>query len=159
MPILLFLLFVVVPLAELAILVKLGRLIGFWPTLASVVAMALVGTAVLRYQGFLALRRASEAMAQGRAPILPVVDGVFLLLAGALFLTPGFLTDIAGLLLLVPPIRAAAARWCLAQLLNAGPSPAQFDEPLQSAPEPHRRPRGQRSAGPIIEGEFERLDE
>lgn len=106
----LLLLFTVVPLVELALLIQLGRVIGLVPTIAIVLLTGFTGAALARWQGLAAIRRVQEEMAAGRVPTGALVDGLLILLAGAVLLTPGLLTDITGVLLLIPPIRAAVRR-------------------------------------------------
>ncbi len=103
-------LFIVVPIAELYVIIKVGQLIGIWPTLALLLADALLGSMLLKHQGRSAWRRFNEALAQRRFPGREVADGVLIVIGGTLLLTPGFLTDIAGLFLLIPPTRAIARR-------------------------------------------------
>ncbi|HET6997665.1 MAG TPA: FxsA family protein [Solirubrobacterales bacterium] len=103
-------LFIVVPIAELYVIIQVGQWIGIWPTLALLLADALLGSMLLRHQGRSAWRRFNEALAQRRFPGTEVADGVLIVIGGTLLLTPGFLTDIAGLFLLIPPTRAIARR-------------------------------------------------
>ena len=110
MPLLLILLFIVVPIAELYVIIKVGELIGVLPTLALLLADALLGSMLLKHQGRGAWRRFNEARAARRFPGREVVDGALIIVGGTLLLTPGFLTDIAGLFLLVPPTRAITRR-------------------------------------------------
>jgi UPF0716 protein FxsA len=105
---LLLLLFILVPLAELFVIVQVGELIGVLPTLGLLALDAVLGTLLLRAQGRAAWRRLNAAIEEGRAPAREVLDGALVLFGGALLLTPGFLTDIAGVLLLLPPTRAGA---------------------------------------------------
>jgi UPF0716 protein FxsA len=107
---LLVVLFIVVPIAELYVIVKVGELIGIWPTLALLLADALLGSFLLKHQGRGAWRRFNEALAQRRFPGKEVADGALIVVGGTLLLTPGFLTDIAGVILLVPPTRALVRR-------------------------------------------------
>lgn len=156
MRLILLLVFAAVPLLELAILIKVGGLIGFWPTLLIVILTAVLGTTVLRLQGLGVLRRASDAMAAGKPPIEPVVDGVFLLLAGAFLLAPGLITDALGLVLLIPPVRRVIARWGFDRLMNTG----NVYVDIFGTSEPEKRPNRPPTGGDrVIEGEFERLDE
>jgi len=106
MPLLLVVLFIVVPIAELALLIQIGGLIGVWWTIALLVADAVLGSLLARSQGRLAWRRFNEALRSGRPPAREVMDGALVLFGGALLLTPGFLSDILGLVLLLPPTRA-----------------------------------------------------
>src|SRR5918994_2963563 len=106
MPLLLVVLFIVVPIAELAILIQIGQAIGVWWTIALLVVDAVLGSLLARSQGRATWRRFNEALRSGRPPAREVMDGALVLFGGALLLTPGFLSDILGLLLLLPPTRA-----------------------------------------------------
>jgi len=155
-------LFIAAPLIELAVLIEVGRQIGFWWTILIVVATAVIGTAVLQHQGLETIGRINRSMAEGVPPVEPVAEGFFLLLAGAFLLTPGIITDSIGFLLLVPPLRRGIARWCLRTFLTkatihvrtAGTNPHQRRDDINRP-----RPDNQDGAGPIIDGEFERVDE
>lgn len=103
---LLVLLFVVMPILELAFFVQIANLIGFLPALALIVAISAAGGWLVKREGPSALRRAQEQLAEGRVPAAEVVNGGLIMLGGALMLAPGFLTDILGLALLLPPTRA-----------------------------------------------------
>jgi UPF0716 protein FxsA len=100
------LIFIVVPLAELYVIIQVGQAIGVVPTLALLLADALLGSILLRHQGRAAWIRFNRALAEGRLPHKEVFDGVLIITGGALLLTPGFLTDIVGLIFLIPPTRA-----------------------------------------------------
>jgi len=102
----LILLLIAVPLVEIAVFIEVGDLIGLWPTLAIIVATAVAGAALLRSQGLAALAHARASLDEGEFPVAQVFDGVCLLVAGALLITPGFVTDALGLLLFVPALRA-----------------------------------------------------
>jgi UPF0716 protein FxsA len=110
MPLLLIILFIVVPVAELYVIIKVGELIGVWPTLVLLLADALLGSWLLKHEGRGAWRRFNEALAARRFPGREVIDGALIIVGGTLLLTPGFLTDIVGLFLLLPPTRAVARR-------------------------------------------------
>jgi UPF0716 protein FxsA len=103
-------LFIVVPIAELALLIQVGSWIGFWPTLALLVLDAVLGSMLMRSQGRAAWRRFNIAIAEGRAPTREALDGVLVIFGGALLLTPGFITDIFGLIFLIPPTRVLVRR-------------------------------------------------
>jgi UPF0716 protein FxsA len=107
---LLVILFIVVPIVELYVIIQVGELIGLWPTLALLLADALLGSLLLRYQGRGAWRRFNHALAERRFPGREVADGLMIAIGGTLLLTPGFVTDIFGFLLLIPPTRALARR-------------------------------------------------
>ncbi len=107
---LLVILFIVVPIVELYVIIQIGGLIGVLPTLALLLADALLGSLLLRHQGRGAWRRFNQALAERRFPGREVADGLMIAVGGTLLLTPGFITDIFGLLLLIPPTRAIARR-------------------------------------------------
>ncbi len=100
-----------VPLLEIAVFIQVGGLIGLWPTLGLVVLTAVVGTWQLRAQGLATLTRARGQIDRGVLPTHELFDGLCLLVAGALLLTPGFVTDALGLLLFVAPFREVLRGW------------------------------------------------
>src|SRR5918998_2451793 len=110
MPLLLVALFIIVPIAELAVIIQVGQAIGVWWTIAILIADSILGSMLMRSQGRIAWRRFNDALGAGRPPAREVVDGVLIIFGGALLLTPGFVTDILGLLLLLPPSRAVVRR-------------------------------------------------
>ena len=110
MPFLLIVLFIVVPIAELYVIIQVGQLIGVVPTLILLLADAVLGSMLLKHEGRGAWRRFNEALAARRFPGREVADGALIIVGGTLLLTPGFLTDILGLFLLLPPTRAIARR-------------------------------------------------
>jgi UPF0716 protein FxsA len=103
-------LFILLPLAELAAIIAVGKTIGLLATLLLLLVFSLAGAWLARREGLAAWRRFQFAMAEGRVPTREVADGAMVLLAGALLLVPGFLTDVLGLLLLLPGVRAVARR-------------------------------------------------
>jgi UPF0716 protein FxsA len=110
---LLILLFIIVPLAELYVILKVGDTIGLLPTLALLVADSVIGSMLLRSQGRAVWQRFQATMQAGRIPHREVFDGVLVIFGGAFLITPGFLTDIIGLFLLLPPTRALFRRWLI----------------------------------------------
>jgi UPF0716 protein FxsA len=98
--------FIVVPIAELAAIIWVGTQIGIAPTIAILVIDSIVGSLILRHQGRAAWRRFNLALQERRAPTREVMDGALVIFGGALLLTPGFITDLLGLFLLLPPTRA-----------------------------------------------------
>src|SRR5215212_10707235 len=98
-------LFILVPIAELAVIIQVGEQIGVWWTIAILVADSILGSLLMRSQGRAVWRRFNAALQSGRAPAREVADGVLVIFGGALLLTPGFLTDVVGLLFLLPPTR------------------------------------------------------
>ena len=113
------LLFILTPIVEIAVFIKVGGLIGLWPTLGLVVATAIAGTALLRRQGLATMRSARESLARGEFPVNEIFDGACLLASGFLLLTPGFITDFLGALLLAPIFRAVIRepliRWIMSR--------------------------------------------
>lgn len=107
----LFVMFVAVPLIEIALFIQIGGAIGLWPTLLIVILTAIVGTWLMRAQGLAALSNIRGSFNELRDPTEPLAHGAMILFAGALLLTPGFFTDSLGFLLLFPPFRAAAFRY------------------------------------------------
>jgi UPF0716 protein FxsA len=107
----LFLLFVLVPVAEIYVLVTVGSSIGAFPTIALVILTALAGAHLARMQGLSTMMRIRENLDQGFMPAEELLDGVLIFLAGMVLLTPGFLTDIAGLLILLPATRNLFKKW------------------------------------------------
>jgi UPF0716 protein FxsA len=101
------LLIVTVPLVELYVLIKIGAVIGALPTLGLIILTAIVGAALLRQQGLVTLNRFRTALDEGYLPAMEIVEGVALLIGGVLLLTPGFITDAVGFLLLLPTTRKA----------------------------------------------------
>lgn len=127
---LLLLAFIVVPLAELAVIIRIGGWLGVAPTIVLLLVDSLAGAVLLRYQGRAAWRRFQDALRRGRMPGREVLDGVLVVFGGALLLTPGFLTDLLGLACLVPATRALLRR-VLVRRVTLG---------LASAPGRVRRP-------------------
>jgi UPF0716 protein FxsA len=103
---LLVLIFIVVPLAELYVIIQVGGVIGLIPTLVLLLGDALLGSMLLRHQGRSAWIQFNRALAENRLPHKEVFDGILVILGGALLITPGFITDIFGFVLLIPPTRA-----------------------------------------------------
>ncbi len=102
----LFLLFTLMPLLELWLLFQLSGKFGFLPTVAIVLLTGVVGASLARWQGWQAMSRIQSDMRQGILPTKALGDGVLILVAGVLLITPGVITDIVGLSLLIPPVRA-----------------------------------------------------
>jgi UPF0716 protein FxsA len=100
------LIFIVVPFIELFVLLQVGQAIGVVETIGLLIVVSVVGAWLVKREGIGVYRRAQVTMAEGRVPAAELLDGVLILFAGALLLTPGFLTDVLGVSLLVPPVRA-----------------------------------------------------
>ncbi|MDD9983600.1 MAG: FxsA family protein [Gammaproteobacteria bacterium] len=138
---LLFLLFIAVPIVEIYLLLEVGGVIGAIPTIGLVVLTAVAGAALVRAQGFSTIMQVRRSMEAGEIPAVAIIEGIFLLVAGALLLTPGFLTDAVGFGCLIPPLRRALIlRFIEMRVIRArhpGPAPRH---------------------GHVIEGEFKRED-
>lgn len=144
----LFLLFLVIPLAEIYLLIKVGGIVGAGPTVFLVVFTAVLGAWLLRIQGFSTLARIRSTMNQGGIPAIEMMEGAVLLVSGALLLTPGFFTDTIGFLCLIPALRRAMIRWALGRFLM----PPGFGGPGSGS--------GKQSHGPTtLEGEYRREDD
>lgn len=111
-------LFIGLPLIELAILVKLGELMGFWPTIGLVIITGFLGAYLAKLQGFWIFRRIQNELAAGRMPASELVDGLLILIGGIVLLTPGLLTDLFGFALLIPWVRRLIKAWLMAKFTN-----------------------------------------
>jgi len=103
---LLVLLFIVLPVVELALLIRIGEAIDWGPTIALVVLTGVIGAALAKHQGLRTLARIQESLGRGVIPAREMMDGMMILIAGAVLITPGVITDAFGFLLLIPPARA-----------------------------------------------------
>ena len=133
--------FIAMPLIEIAVLIQVGSWLGLWPTLGLIILTAIIGTWMLRRQGFAVMARAQQQLAEGSVPLGEVFEGFCLVIAGALLLTPGFVTDLMGGALLMPPVRA----W-LYRILGGR---------FREAAMPGRHPQGK---GPVVDGDYETVD-
>jgi UPF0716 family protein affecting phage T7 exclusion len=106
--------FLALPLLEIAVLIEVGQTIGVWPTLGLLVAAAFLGMIVIREQGLAMVGRMFAAASDGRMTLAPLIDAYAGIVAGFLLIIPGFISDIIGLLLLVPPLRRWAIAWSFA---------------------------------------------
>jgi UPF0716 protein FxsA len=155
---LLILLFIVLPIAELYVIIQVGEAIGVLPTLALLLIDGFLGAALARSQGRAAWRRFNEAMAAGRVPGKEVFDGAAIIFGGALLLSPGFITDVLGLSLLLPPTRAVIRRVVLRGTRSVGAARPLFYVYEQRAGRAARRadpspvPGAGRSRGFDVEG-------
>jgi UPF0716 protein FxsA len=155
----LFAIFVIVPLIEITLFIKIGGWLTLWPTLAIVVGSAILGTALVRHQGARAMADLRRAMNELSDPTAPLAHGAMILLAGALLITPGFLTDTIGLLLLVPPIRRALMRWAGRRIRV---EPMSMGRGLHGGRGPHDPAGGpgwhDAGGGTVIDADFEEVD-
>lgn len=136
---------IAMPIIEIAVFIEAGEAIGLWPTLGIVILTAFVGTALLRHQGLATLARVRTSMDAGRLPVAELFDGLCLLIAGVLLLTPGFVTDGLGLGLFAPPIRTLL-RKALARHMTVRAHMHGTAGPAGDA------------ARNVIDGEFEEID-
>ncbi len=116
-------LFIGLPIVELALLIKLHGMVGFLPTFGLVVLTGVAGASLVRRQGIAILFEIQQEMGRGNLPAPQMIDGVMILIAGALLVTPGLLTDIAGFALLVPFVRERIRFWLrdkLKEKINSG---------------------------------------
>lgn len=157
---LLLLVFLVLPILEIVVFIQAGKWIGLWPTVACILMSALIGGTLVRHQGFAVLKNAQESVGEGRFPAAQAFDGLCLVLAGALLLTPGFITDAAGFLLLVPWFRTLLRRIVGNRMLASGRVEVWADPPLSRRPSPPRpsSPGGSRG-GVIIDADYEHVPE
>ncbi len=142
--------FIGIPIAEIAVFIYVGDEIGLWPTLATVIVTAIAGTWLLRRQGLATLFKVQEEMGAGRLPLRELFDGVCLLLAGALLLTPGFITDAMGFLLFLPPVRGFAMAVLAALFANRGTIHVHTAGSAAGGPTWDQTDGG----GPVIDGEY-----
>ncbi len=145
----LLLIFILVPVIEIYFLIKVGDVIGALPTVLLVVFTAFLGVFLLRWQGLSTLYRVQTSLQVGELPAEAMVEGLLLLVAGALLLTPGFVTDTVGFALLMPPLRQRLARFLIYKgLLSASGMTMPPEGPMHE-PRQHK----------TIEGEFKRHDD
>lgn len=160
----LLLLFILVPMAEIALFIQVGDEIGLGWTLAIVILTAFAGTALVRNQGLAVWQRANQAMSENRMPLEEVFTGLCLLVAGALLLTPGFLTDTIGFCLLIPPIRKFLGRglWDILKTRGTIRTHSSFHHSHDPHRGPHGAPHGNgghNGNGPVIDGDFHEVNQ
>lgn len=143
---LLVLLFVAVPIVEIYVIIQVGEAIGVFWTIALLAVDSVLGSVLMRSQGRAAWRRFNAAIARGRPPAREALDGVLVVLGGALLLAPGFVTDALGVVLLLPPTRAVVRRLVVRSLLRRGRLASSY-----------RRSRFMRGAD--VEGTAEEVDQ
>ena len=144
----LLLLFILVPVAELYLFLTLGEELGVKNTIAIIIITAILGAALTKSQGRRAMRKFQQATAEGRMPAKEALEGLMILLAGAVLITPGFLTDTVGFLLLVQPVRTSVAGFLgkrlkgKIQIINPGMPPQDPEE---------ERPKSKLDDGNVID--------
>lgn len=142
----LFIIFLLVPLLEIYLLLEVGGIIGVGWTIVAVVFTAVLGAALVRMQGFATVNRIRSQMDQGHLPAVELFEGVFLLVAGALLLTPGFFTDAVGFACLTPPFRRAVIHYLIRRgtIVDGRSGPGGPGEPAPGEP---------------LEGQYRRMDD
>lgn len=138
-----FLIVLIIPFVEIYLLLQVGSLIGAFPTIFLVVFTAVLGSWLLKQQGFATLQRFQESLARGTLPAYEIIEGVLILLGGALLLTPGFITDMIGFVFLIPQLRGNIARYVIENKL------IQTIHPFQQAKAAEKD---------VLEGEFRKED-
>ena len=154
----LFLLFIIMPIIEMTVLIKVGSVIGVFYTVCFVVLTAIIGASLLKRQGLSTLMRANQRMNAGEIPAKEVAEGFMLAVGGALLLTPGFVTDAVGFALLLPGIRGLMIKQLMAKMVLTGAQ--QFTQTTSFGNGEFTQSRSTYSTqdgkrGDIIEGEFE----
>ena len=146
------LIFLVVPFVELAVFASVSEHIGIWTTLSLAFITAIIGGLLVKYQGIQTVFSMRRSMDAGQMPLNEIFDGFCLVAAGALLITPGFVTDTIGFALLIPPFRAILkttirnhTKWSVSGFQNDGQQHRQRGRPAQD--------------GDIFEGEYERVDD
>ena len=137
-------LFIFVPVAEISLLINVGKAIGGLNTILFVIFTAFLGAYLVKAQGVATINSVQQEMNSGRVPAMQLAEGVALLFAGAVLLTPGFITDAVGFSLLVPPIRQGIISWVMKKgIIKAQTSATGFNQPQQN-----------KSDSNVIEGEY-----
>ncbi|MGC8117285.1 FxsA family protein [Metapseudomonas otitidis] len=143
-------LFLLFPLIELAVLIKVGSVIGVFPTLLLLVATALLGSFMLRIAGVATAWRARERLARGELPEQEMLEGLMIAVGGGLLLLPGFISDLFGLVCIIPFTRRLIIRRVLQRAARQAERQRAFsDDPLARSQPRHN----------VIEGEYERRDD
>lgn len=164
-PILL-LLFICVPIIEIALFIQVGGFIGLWPTIGLVLITAFVGASMVRSQGLQTLLSVQTRLQQGELPAQQIVEGVMLAISGVLLLTPGFMTDAMGMIVLLPGPRAVIARYLMTKVVvngaNGGFHTNYHSEEFKRGPFEQgpfsRPPYDDAKQGQTFEGEYESKD-
>lgn len=158
----LLLLFICVPIIEIGLFIQVGGFLGLWPTIGLVLITAFAGASLVRSQGIQTLMSVQGRLQQGEMPAQQILEGVMLAVAGVLLLTPGFMTDAFGMLVLLPAPRAKIAQELMKRVKVSSMSNGGFhaqgggfgqspfgQDPFQSKPNDDN----------TFEGEFERKDD
>lgn len=144
----LLILFLLVPLVEIALFIQVGGLLGLWPTLLIVVLTAILGSWLVRSQGSREIQNLRSSFSELKDPTEPLANGAMILFSGALLLTPGFFTDFVGFALLIPPVRKSLYLWLRSRVNVAG-----FEMGNNGLTPTRNTPQDD-----IIDGEFQNLE-
>jgi UPF0716 protein FxsA len=147
-------LFIAVPVIEIGLFIQVGGFLGLWPTIALVLISAVVGASLVRSQGIRTLMTVQQRLQQGELPAEQILEGVLLAVAGILLLTPGFLTDAMGMVLLLPLPRAIVARHLMSKISVTNNFQAGFGQ--HHADPFHQAGRSDSNQGQVYEGEFDK---
>lgn len=150
----LLLLFIVLPIAEIALLLQVGDVIGGWNTLLLIIVTAVAGAALVRQQGAQNWQRAQQKLATGEMPGVEMANGLLIFVAGIVLITPGFVTDAIGLLLLIPATRAPIAAALMKRMVVRGASGTAGFAHFRSGGQ--QAPRENDDDSSVIDGEYER---
>ena len=135
----LFVIFISIPIIEIALFIEVGDRIGLFATIGIVILTAIIGTTLIRHQGLVTIRKAQVSLKENMIPLSEAFDGLCIIIAGALLLTPGFFTDILGLSLFIPSLRSIIKRYII--MFFARSKKFNFQE----------------TDGSVIDGEFENI--
>jgi UPF0716 protein FxsA len=135
----LFVIFISIPIIEIALFIEVGDRIGLFATIGIVILTAIIGTTLIRHQGLATIRKAQVSLKENMIPLSEAFDGLCIIIAGALLLTPGFFTDILGLSLFIPSLRSIIKRYII--MFFARSKKFNFQE----------------TDGSVIDGEFENI--
>ena len=138
-------LFIFIPIAEISLLIKVGGMIGSFNTIGFVILTAVLGAYLVRQQGFATINKLQQEANAGRVPAMQIAEGVALLFAGAVLMTPGFITDALGFAILIPPIRQAFIAWSAKNFFKGSITPVYTGGSAAGHSARH---------GDVIEGEY-----
>ena len=159
----LFLLFVGMPLLEILVLIQVGSVIGGLNTILLLVVTAVIGAALVRGQGMQAYQKAQQRMAMGEMPGIQLAEGILIFVAGLMFVTPGLITDVFAVLLLIPPVRQVLAKKMMARMqvqMSGGASFTSFGFRSSGQNSPfQQRPGSGPDNGRIFDGEYSEKEE
>lgn len=139
-------LFIAVPIAEISVLIRVGSSIGLFNTIVFVIFTAVLGAFLVRQQGFATLSKLKQETEAGRVPAMQIAEGVALLFAGAVLMTPGFITDAIGFAILIPAVRQTLIAWAGKNFSSAANTHQYTASTSAQSPFGHQ--------GDVIEGEY-----